>query len=67
MISRHDIVIDSFGEPLVLSIEQLIENTLFINDNPLIHEAKYQIKEGCSYDFSISSKAFSLRLSLIHI
>ncbi len=61
MISRHDIHIDSIGDSLVLSIEQHKEHTLFVNDNPLIHEAKYQLKEGCHYDFSISSDEYSLR------
>jgi len=61
MIPRHIINLDYIIASLTLSIEQHSENTLFVNDNPQIHEAKYQLKEGCIYDFSFSSDKYSLR------
>ena len=61
MISRHEIDLDTFNEALLLTIEQHNANTLFINETLSNHEAKYQLKEGCLYDFSFSSNKFSLR------
>lgn len=61
MIEEHEIELFDVTDKLVLFISQDKENTLFINEDPNIHEAKYQIKEGCTYDFSFSNKAYSLR------
>lgn len=61
MIQRHVINLEYIIASLTLSIEQHSQNTLFVNDNSQIHEAKYQLKEGCIYDFSFSSDKYSLR------
>lgn len=61
MIVEHEIELSDISDNLVLFISQDKENTLFVNENPNIHEAKYQIKEGCSYDFSFSKEGYSLR------
>lgn len=58
---KHEIELSSIEDGLLLTIEQHKESTLFINDKVNNHEAKYQLKEGCTYDYSFSSKKFSLR------
>lgn len=61
MIEEHIIELSHISENLVLFISQDKEKTLFVNEDRDIHEAKYQIKEGCSYDFSFSKNGYSLR------
>lgn len=61
MYNKHKIDLDSIESNLVLTIEQHKKNTLFVNDQIKNHEAKYQLKEGCTYDYSFSSKEYSLR------
>lgn len=61
MYKKHKIPLNSIEEGLILTIDEHKENTLFVNNQTNNHEAKYQLKEGCSYDYSFSSNKYSLR------
>ena len=61
MLTSHKIPLDSIQEGLILTIEQHSDNSLDVNDDGNNHEAKYQIKEGYTYDFSLSDDNYSLQ------
>lgn len=61
-LQKHCIDLSDLQEGLQLSIYAGNENFLYENTDTSLHEARYQIKEGCTYEFGFEHKD-EIRLS----
>lgn len=55
-----EILLNEVEDGLILFIDSDKNNTLFFNESEDNYEAKYQLKEGCFYDYAFSDSSYRL-------